>query len=160
MLRQIRYALIVAGVVLIAALIYVDLPYYSPAVSNFNADNPNVYASSTIQLKDTVVRVEIADTPEERAMGLSGREGLAPDEGLLFVFEEDGLHAFWMKDMRFAIDIVWVSSDGAIVHIEENVTPETYPAAFAPRREARYVVELSAGYVAEHEVRVGDIVRL
>jgi|SRR3989344_930933 len=159
MKRTLSIALILAGCAFLISLIYVDLPF-APAVDNFITDNPSVSAPSTIQLKDEIVRVEIADTSEERERGLGGLEGLADDEGMLFVFDEDGRPAFWMKDMLFAIDILWISRDGAIVHIEENVAPETYPASFVPRSEARYVVELPAGYVARHDVGLGDIVRL
>lgn len=159
MLRHIRYALIVAGAVIIVALIYVELPF-TPADDNITANDSSIAASSTIQINERIIRVEIADSPSERERGLSGKEGLAEDEGMLFVFEEDGRPAFWMKDMLFAIDIVWISRDGAIVHIEENVAPETYPASFAPRSEARYVVELPAGYASKYTVRLGDIVRL
>lgn len=158
MVRQIRYALIVGGAVLIAALIYVRLPF-APAADQIVPNNTNT-ASSTIQINERTIRVEIADSPAERERGLSGKAGLGEDEGMLFVFEEDGRPAFWMKDMLFAIDIMWISRDGAIVHIEENVAPETYPASFAPRSEARYVVELPAGYVSKYSVRLGDIVRL
>lgn len=159
MVRHIRYALIVAGAVIIVALIYVELPFASPA-ENFSANDSSLAASSTIQINDRIITVEIADTPEERERGLSGKEGLAEDEGMLFIFDEDGKPSFWMKDMLFAIDIVWISRDGAIVHIEENVAPETYPTSFAPRSEARYVVELPAGYASKYTVRLGDVVRL
>lgn len=161
MLRQARYALIVAAFALLASLVYVKLPF-APAYprAEDGAESAVVPAPPTIQIANRAVRVDIADTPEERARGLGGRAALAEDEGMLFVFEEDGYHAFWMKDMDFPIDIVWISRDGLIAHIEENVGPETYPAAFAPRREARYAVELPAGFVERHGVRVGDAVRL
>lgn len=158
MVRHIRYALIVAGAVIIVALIYVEIPFTSPT-ENFSANDSRV-ATSSIQINDRTITVEIADSPAERERGLSGKAGLAEDEGMLFVFDEDGRLAFWMKDMLFAIDILWISRDGAIVHIEENVAPETYPASFTPRSEARYVVELPAGYVSKYTVRLGDIVRL
>ncbi|MBI2612436.1 DUF192 domain-containing protein [Candidatus Kaiserbacteria bacterium] len=159
MKRTITIALILAACAFLISLIYVELPFSSPSGDSV-ANEQLLSASSTIQIKDRTIRVEIADTSGERERGLSGKEGLAEDEGMLFVFEEDGRPAFWMKDMLFAIDILWISSDGAIVHIEENVAPETYPTAFAPRNEARYVVELPAGYVAKYTVRPGDIVRL
>lgn len=159
MMRQIWYALIVAGFVLISALIYVKLPF-ALSEDGVATNGASAHASSTILIADSIVAVEIADTSEERARGLSGRDGLAEGKGMLFVFDEDGKHAFWMKDMRFAIDIIWVSRNGVIVHIEEHVAPETYPEVFAPRFEARYVVELSAGFVERYDVRVGDIVRL
>ena len=154
MLRQVKYAFVVAGAVLIAALIYVDLP-------GFPADqNSTDVASSTVQLKGLTIRVTVADTPEEREQGLGGWSGLSEDEGMLFVFEKDGKPAFWMKDMKFAIDILWISSEGVVVDIRQDVSPETYPTVFAPRSEARYVLELPAGYTEVHQVRLDDIVRL
>lgn len=158
MLRQIRYALIVAVLALLASLIFIRLPL-SP--SEGDAEFPESQSdSSRIQIASSTIEVEVADTSEEREKGLGGREGLFPNHGMLFIFDEDGRHGFWMKDMRFALDIIWISHDGVVVHIEEDVGPETYPAAFLPRGEARYVVELPAGWVAEHMLRVGDIVRL
>ena len=151
---QIRYAILVAGVVLIAALIYIDLP---ESVSSTNTPDT---ASSTIQLKDHTITVTIADTAEERERGLGGLKGLQQNEGMLFVFPGDGRYAFWMKDMRFAIDILWISREGVVVDIEKNVSPETFPASFEPRTEARYVLELSAGASAELNVKIGDVVRL
>lgn len=113
----------------------------------------------TVRVGDQVVRVSIADTHESRQKGLSGRDGLASDEGMLFVFPEDGMYGFWMKDMRFPIDIVWLSDDWKIVHMAENVSPSTYPQSFTSSEPARYVLELPAGYAALHGIGIGDIVR-
>ncbi|MDO8575927.1 MAG: DUF192 domain-containing protein, partial [bacterium] len=85
---------------------------------------------------------------------------LAADEGMLFVSPEDGGHAFWMKDMLFPIDILWISADGRVVYMAENVSPDTYPQSFRPDAPARYVLELPAGYAGAHGVSVGDVVRL
>ena len=114
----------------------------------------------TIRLKDKTIKVMVADTPELRAKGLSGREGLARDEGMLFIFDSDGKYQFWMKDMRFNVDILWISDKGEVVDIKENASPSIYPAVFAPNSPARYVLELPAGFVRENLVTVGDIVRL
>jgi uncharacterized membrane protein (UPF0127 family) len=157
MLLQVKYAFIAAAVVLLFALVYTDLPGF-PSASKENSATAS--ASSTVQIKDTVVRVTVADTAEERGKGLSGWAGLAEDEGMLFVFEEDGRPSFWMKDMRFAIDILWISKEGVIVGMQEGVSPETYPTAFTPKAEARYVLELQAGYSQKHDITVGDPVEL
>ncbi|MDO8514194.1 MAG: DUF192 domain-containing protein [bacterium] len=114
----------------------------------------------TVHIGSQTIKVTVAQTPEERQKGLSGREGLATDEGMLFVFPTDGKYAFWMKDMRFSIDILWLSSDGTIVHLAQNVSPDTYPKNFTSESAARYVLELPAGYAASNLVRVGDIVQL
>lgn len=116
--------------------------------------------SRTVQLRDKTIQVSIADTPEARAKGLGGRISLAPDEGMLFVFGSDAKYPFWMKDMRFPIDILWLSRGGKVVDIRENISPEMYPEVFTPNALARYVLELPAGFVRENNVNVGDIVRL
>src|SRR3989338_2888627 len=113
----------------------------------------------TVQLRRQSIRVLVADTGASREKGLSGRSGLAADEGMLFVFPQDGKYAFWMKDMLFSIDILWLSSDGAVVFMAKNVSPDTYPRAFAPDGPARYVLELPAGFIEENSVAVGGIVR-
>lgn len=132
--------------------------------------HPQSSVSRTIQLRGQTVRVLLADTPETRQMGLSGRGRLAQDEGMLFIFSEDGTYAFWMKDMRFSIDILWLSAsdrpsrDGSatatVVYIAPDVSPDTYPQGFVSTKLARYVLELPAGFVRENNVTIGDIVRL
>ena len=109
---------------------------------------------------DTPVSILLADTPEKRTQGLSGRKSLGADQGMLFVFPEEGIYSFWMKDMRFSIDILWLSSSGEVVHIVESVTPESYPASFTPGKAALYVLELPAGFARVHGVTLGSIVML
>lgn len=106
------------------------------------------------------VRVDIADTPEKREQGLSGRSLLTPDTGMLFVFPQEGRYGFWMKDMRFAIDIVWIGSDGRVVSIAQGVSPDTYPQSFISSEPARYVLELPAGFSDRYDLRVGDRIGL
>lgn len=112
-----------------------------------------------IRIAGRNVKVSIADTPKSRERGLSGQAGLGRDEGMLFVFPEDGRHSFWMKDMRFPIDIVWLSADGRVITIAPDVSPDTYPRSFVPAAPARYVVELPAGFAETYNLKVGDIVR-
>ncbi len=108
-----------------------------------------------LQVGGTIVMVEVADGPEERARGLMFREGLGEGEGMLFVFERDGLHPFWMKNMRFPIDIVWLDSDGRVIHLETDVPPCPGPPCplYTPRVSARYVLEVGANSA---RVRLGD----
>ena len=89
-------------------------------------------------------RVKIADTEEERAQGLSGVPSLKKDEGMLFIFPKEGLHAFWMKDMNFALDLVWIDSSWNIASTTKNTTPESFPTFFSPPRPVQYVLEIPA----------------
>lgn len=98
-----------------------------------------------VRVGDKTFDVTVVDTPEVLIRGLSGSDPLAENEGMLFVFDRDGTHPIWMKEMRFSLDIVWISRFGAIVHVERNVHPDTYPQAFASSRPARYVLEIPAG---------------
>ncbi len=102
------------------------------------------------------VSAEIVDTVASRAQGLSGRASLGESEGMLFVFPVDDVHGFWMKDMNFAIDMIWIDAGKKVVHIAANATPESYPASFVPASAARYVLEVPAGWAARNNVSVGS----
>ncbi len=99
------------------------------------------------------MEVAIADTAAERAMGLSGTQALPEGMGLLFVFESDGTPGFWMKDMLFPIDIVWISANGEVVGIEEQVSPDSFPTIFQPVEPVRYVLEVPGGFSAKNNLQ-------
>ena len=139
-------------------LLSVVLLIYKGVSSQVMMDSP--YLQRDLTVGGEHVRVDIADTQLLRERGLSGRTRLIPRTGMLFVFPTDGHYAFWMKDMSFSIDMLWLASDGTIVGYFENVAPETYPKSFAPEGIARYVLELPGGYVLAHGVKVGDAVGL
>jgi len=101
-------------------------------------------------------KVEISDTPRERSQGLSGREELVPESGMLFIFSRSDYHGIWMKDMNFPIDILWIDETGIIVDIQKNIHPDTYPEVFKPRRPARFVLEIPSGAVDNSELHVGQ----
>lgn len=154
-----RISLAALCILLFATGFFVVAVYVAPDARESAAQSPKD-SLRTITVAGNTVRVGVADTPAARKQGLSGRPGLAPDEGLLFVFEKEGTWGFWMKDMRFSIDIVWVGKDGRVVFTKERATPESYPEAFVPPAPALYVVELPEGYCASHNVHIGSIVSL
>ena len=99
--------------------------------------------------------LEVADTNALRKQGLSGRDGLMPNEGMLFIFPSKGTYGFWMKDMRFPIDIVWLDDAYRVVDVRERVEPDSYPMVFRPDVSTRYTVELSSGFFAKHGLAKG-----
>ncbi len=103
--------------------------------------------------------LEIADTPEKRSRGLGYRDALPLDQGMLFLFEEPGYHAFWMFGMRFPIDILWIR-EGVVVHIEQNLPPPSplhvRLPTYRPAVKADTVLEINAGLVKKYDLRVGD----
>lgn len=102
--------------------------------------------------------IERADTQAARAQGLSNRDSLPANQSLLFVFDESERHCFWMKDMRFPIDMIWINDEKRVVHIEQSVKPESYPESFCPPSVARYVIEVNAGQVSQSGITAGDTV--
>lgn len=125
----------------------------------------HVYATSTLtflsqsQKKgDRGIQIELARSSAEQIQGLSGRTSLAVDHGMLFVFEKSDIYGFWMPDMLFPIDIVWISEEKKIVHIEKNVSPASYPQVFKPTDLAQYVLEVPAGFCDTNSVVVGNSV--
>lgn len=113
-------------------------------------------AEISVRVGDSSVMSRVVTTPEDRAQGLSGTKTLSETEGMLFVFEEDARHSFWMKDMLISIDIIWLSKDKQVVHVVPNATPESYPTAYSPDDNARYVLEVPAGWAARHKVTLGS----
>lgn len=127
--------------------------------------NPASGSFVQVNVGDTSsVSVEVAGTPAEHIKGLSGRKLLEENHGMLFVFEQEGSPSFWMYDMRFPLDILWINN-GRIVYIHENVPhPDPGTAAselpvYRPPVKITHVLEVNAGWAKEHEVQIGDIVR-
>jgi len=104
------------------------------------------------------VSVRLAQTPQEREHGLSGTISLPEGEGMLFFFDTAGFPAFWMKDMTYPIDIIWLSSDWKVVDITHTLPPESYPATVAPQFSTQYVLEVPSGFARTHHITVGQSV--
>ncbi len=115
---------------------------------------------SSVVFGDGRLFLELATSTSTRERGLGLRDPLASDAAMLFVFPKDGSYAFWMKDMRFPIDIFWLNADARVVHIESSIAPSTYPAAFQSPTPARYVLETNAGYAEHHHIQIGTTLEL
>ncbi len=92
-----------------------------------------------------LVDLEVAQTADEQAKGLGDRASMPLKRGMLFVFGGQDAHCFWMKDMKFHLDIIWINSQKQIVHIERDLAPESYPTTFCPNNPAQYAIEVNAG---------------
>lgn len=119
-----------------------------------------VVTSTVAKVGDIPVRLEIAETPEARSRGLSGRATMPDNFGMLFVFDKPGFYAMWMKDMQFPLDILWLNQGGVIVDLKRNVPPESYPSTFTPKAPADYVLELPANFTELRSIKIGDTVVL
>lgn len=106
----------------------------------------------------TVINVSVADTPEERTQGLSKRELLRDDEGMIFVFDTIERHPIWMKDMYFPLDIMWLDENFKIVDLVPNASVSSYPNNFVPRTSAGFVIEVNAGFTTRNNIKIGDTI--
>ena len=107
---------------------------------------------------DNCVTVEAVSKQDDMQRGLMNRASLGQNKGMLFVFTSDDKHRFWMKNMRFNLDILWISLDHRIVYIGHDVpacTTDPCPV-YTPDKEARYVLELNSGFTAARHWKVGD----
>ncbi|MBN2013878.1 MAG: DUF192 domain-containing protein [Candidatus Altiarchaeota archaeon] len=100
------------------------------------------------------VLVEIADNDRSRSIGLSSKNSLTDEEGMLFVFEREGRYGFWMWRMKFPIDIVWVDKEKRVVDISENLQPcpKRPCPSYTPLNDTLYVVEVTAGFAERYNI--------
>ena len=117
-----------------------------------------------VRIGRLVIQAELARTAEERALGLGGRDAMAPDAGMLFVFPQEHVPVFWMQGMRFPLDFIWISRDGRVVDLTEEVpppapgTPDAELPRYTPSAPVLYALEVNAGVIDQAGVEVGDTV--
>lgn len=140
----------VLGALIILGSLYLFLDQPAPA---------KYQGLTLIQIGQTELKVTLAQTPAERSRGLSGRETLGDNEGMLFIYEEPSQEGFWMKDMNFPIDIIWVDPEMRVIGFEKSVSPDTFPEIFYSPGEVQYVLETSAGFVERSNLKVGDLLK-
>ena len=122
-------------------------------------------STPSLVIRTATVTVEIADTPALRTQGLSGRASLGAAAGMLFVFDVDGRPSFWMKEMKFPLDFIWLR-DAVVVGIHENLpspeasTPDSALPTYTPSIPVDSMLEVNAGFVKQYGIQAGDSVAL
>ncbi|OGE80290.1 MAG: hypothetical protein A2660_01140 [Candidatus Doudnabacteria bacterium RIFCSPHIGHO2_01_FULL_45_18] len=144
-------------------LIVALLPLLAAACTKPNLDPP-INPDATVIINSKRVKVQIADTQAERDQGLSGRAGLAQNEGMLFKFTRPGRYIFWMKGMQIPLDFIWIKGS-QVAEITPNVQPEPGVGADLLKTYQSWdlidsVLEVNAGWAAKNNIRVGDPVEV
>lgn len=120
---------------------------------------PKISTSPKVEVKGQEFSLEIADEDKERVKGLSERNSLAENKGMLFVFDKKGKYGFWMRNVKFPLDIIYISDD-TIVDIIKNAEPksedDTNIPVFEPKTEANYVLEINGGLSDKYKIATGD----
>lgn len=125
--------------------------------------NPQL-TKNEVKIGDAVFNVELATSTLEQARGLSFRDSLGADQGMLFIFSRPSVQRFWMKDMNFPIDIIWIGS-GKVLGFAENAAPESKEQLWkmkiykSPDLTDK-VLEVNAGMVQKYNIKVGDAVQI
>lgn len=113
------------------------------------------FKSGKMYIKDVPYSVYIAQTDATRAQGLSGITSMYVNEGVLFVFDSPIQVPFWMKEMKFSLDFIYIR-DGKIVDLRQNISPDTYPDLITSDVPFTYVLELNAGQIKQWKFAKGD----
>ncbi len=110
--------------------------------------------TATVTIGSVHIQTSLATTPAQWERGLSGQR--EPVKPMLFVFDRENDWGIWMKDMKAAIDVLWIGADHRVIYIETELLPSSYPRIYRAHALSRYVLEVPAGYVELYNLRVGD----
>ena len=115
-------------------------------------------SSVDVRVNGRVVTALIASTPAQQAKGFMFKPKISEDEAMIFVYPVEDVYSFWMKNTKFALDIIWLDSKQKAVYIKENFTPCVKEPCMVetPKAKARYVLEVKAGTVKKTSLKVGD----
>ena len=144
----------------VAIFLFLSFYFSFQEVPSYVADENNTLEENIyftfIRLPGASFKVEVVQDQLSRNKGLSRRESLPEGEGMLFVFDRPAMYPFWMKDMNFSIDIIWMDSEKQVVHMEREVSPESFPNSFAPQEPSLYVLEFNSGFIDQYNISLGD----
>lgn len=149
--------IVIFGIIFLVFVVVVFFQVNKKPINNFL----NKSATSTITINSATFRVELAKTPKEQAQGLSGRGSLAKDAGMLFLFDKPSYYNFWMRGMKFPLDMIFISDD-KVIGVYEDLPPasekDENPPLYGSNVVAGSVLEINAGEASKNNIKVGDSV--
>lgn len=118
------------------------------------------YKKINVTVNDVPLIADVAMTSQQRSKGLAVKDTLAENESMLFVFPKASDYQFWMKDMKFPIDIIWLDTDRYVIHVEHSLEPCTDDACplYKPDGSAQYVLETVSGFAQKYSLTENTIV--
>jgi uncharacterized membrane protein (UPF0127 family) len=152
---------------LVLPLILLSTTFLTVGCAKIETQNaPQNLSSETkhMRIGNTTLTVEVARTEAEHERGLSYRESLEQDRGMLFVFPQKQVPMFWMKAMQFDLDFIWIANN-RVVEITERVpkpdrqTPDDKLIRYSPATAVDSVLEVNSGFIQQHRITIGDAVQ-
>ncbi|MEJ0021215.1 MAG: DUF192 domain-containing protein [Candidatus Doudnabacteria bacterium] len=141
-------------------LIFVPLIFLAAGCTQKAPETKISFGTGSVTINGHKLNVQIAETPQAQEKGLGGRNSLAENDAMLFVFPEVGRMGFWMKDTLIPLDFIWIR-EGKIVEITPNVptepnVPDASLRTYAPEESIDSTIEVNAGWTAKNNIKVGD----
>ncbi len=167
-MKQVRRNIYVVGPIAIIALVICYAVFYKKS----SIPNENLPLTETISTPGGTIFVRVAQTNSEQQMGLSGFKTIYEDQGMLFPFSKSGIYPFWMKDMNFPLDMVWlkhipkspyvpqVGDYYQVVMVTQNALPSSYPQAFQTTTPIDAVLEINAFSAEKFGLSLGTGIHL
>jgi uncharacterized protein len=112
-----------------------------------------------VNINGHIINIEVVDTESKKTEGLSNRNILCPECGMLFIFDKPGNYGFWMKDMNFPLDFVFINNN-RVIDLKQNISPETYPSTITASSAFDKVLEVNSGYVSKYNLKIGQSISL
>jgi uncharacterized membrane protein (UPF0127 family) len=125
------------------------------SLANPNACHASYRHDTTIKANSDYIDAEVPENGQKKGIGLGARPCIGADQGMLFVFSKPDNYNFWMKDMKFPIDIVWINENKLVIGTTANISPATYPKTYTSSAPAKYVLELRAGRAQQLNIAEG-----
>lgn len=146
-------------------IIFAALAYSHGGIPNFSFTPLTQVETKELMIGNTKIIAEIADDTGERQKGLGGRQSLASDSGMLFVFTKPDKYAFWMKGLQFPLDMIWIRENIVVDIIKDaqapdSKTPDEQLPRYMPNQVVDSVLEVNAGFVDQNQIKVGDRVEI
>jgi uncharacterized membrane protein (UPF0127 family) len=142
-----KFEIIVLSVVIIILLI---IFYFKKSSTKY----------TNVKVGNIKIRAEIANDVFKRTKGLMFRKSLPEKDGMLFVFDEENYHSFWMMNMSFPIDIIWINKEKKVVDIVKNAQPcKLICSSYTPKEKAMYVLEVNANFTEKYSIKIGSFLK-
>lgn len=154
--KTITQTIIITIIVLLVVLLFWSFNFFSHNNSLFFSSKPIVIIAGQ------EVKVKIAKTPSQKELGLGKVKNLPEDQGMLFIYDNYIIPGYWMKDMKFPIDIIWIK-DNMVMGYEKDLKPQADNInlpTYQPKTFINYVLEVNSGFVDKYGLQIGDKVKL
>ena len=133
---------------------HVQVARMSAETSSPNAQASMPSYAHAMDIGDVSLQVAYAKTEAEREQGLSDTPSLGAEQGMLFFYDPPVIPLFWMKDMRYDLDMIWIQ-DGKVADISPDAKVSDFPKTYSPTVPISYVLEVNAGFAAVHGIAIG-----